>query len=198
MTDSTPSRISGAGPSDPPGEGGPDDVPAGGGRAGRASPLDRHLVGLMESIPFGRLAVVHDQEPVVVVINHVVDGADLVFHTRRDTVLGALTAPGGDAQGAPGGDVVRAVFEVDSGSSARRAGWSVIAKGRLSQVVDPQERRRLLTGSSSWALPHPERFVDQGADQPPGRPAGEGPDDDEDVVLRLEIDALTSRSVGDA
>src|SRR3954470_21144562 len=60
---------------------------------------------LLEAVPYGRLATVDGGEPLLAVVNHVVDAGDIYVRTRRDSRLARLTA---------GGRSARAVYEVDS------------------------------------------------------------------------------------
>jgi len=85
---------------------------------------------LLASTQFGRLAVVADGRPRIIVLNHAVIGSDVVFRT----------APGAFLVGATeGGAALDAVYEVDSAFPVGRSGWSVIAAGQL--VRDRDEAR---------------------------------------------------------
>jgi nitroimidazol reductase NimA-like FMN-containing flavoprotein (pyridoxamine 5'-phosphate oxidase superfamily) len=91
---------------------------------------------------FGRLAVVDDGQPAIVVLNHALDRGDIVFRTREDSRLAKLT---GD------GRTVPAVFEVDSAFPAGRSGWSVIARGGLLREGDPERCRTVRSQIMTWA-----------------------------------------------
>ena len=85
-------------------------------------PFDECL-RLLASVPVGRVGFVADGEVVILPVNHVVDGQDVIFRT----------AHGSKASAAEGQD--RAAFEADSYNEQTRTGWSVLVTGR-AQVVD--------------------------------------------------------------
>lgn len=97
---------------------------------------------LLAAVSFGRLAVVDDGQPAVVVLNHALDGDDIVFRTLEDSLLARLTG---------NGRTVPAVFEVDSVSASGRSGWSVIAHGSLARESAPERCRTLALQVPTWA-----------------------------------------------
>ena len=121
----------------------------------------RHL---LEAVPYGRLATVDAGEPLLAVVNHLVDAGDVYVRTRQDSRLARLTE---------GGRSARAVYEVDSAVPAGGIGWSVMAKGRLTREHGGTRAAALRSRLATWA---------QG---------------ERNVVLHLQIDELTGRSVGD-
>ena len=80
---------------------------------------------LLASVPVGRVGFVADGEVVVLPVNHVVDGQDVIFRT----------AYGSKASAAGGQD--RAAFEADHYNEQTRTGWSVLVTGR-AEVVDAE------------------------------------------------------------
>jgi hypothetical protein len=120
---------------------------------------------LLEAVDYGRLATVDAGEPLLVVLNHVVDAGDVYLRTRWDSRLARLTE---------GGRSPRAVYEVDSAFPAGGIGWSVQAKGRLTREHGAARAEAIRSRLTAWA---------QG---------------ERDVVLHLQIDELTGRSVGPA
>jgi nitroimidazol reductase NimA-like FMN-containing flavoprotein (pyridoxamine 5'-phosphate oxidase superfamily) len=84
----------------------------------------RHL---LSATRVARVAFVDEGLPKIVVLNHVVDGTDVLFQTSEDTTLARLTA---------GGAVIPATVETDSASIASHAGWSIIAAGRMSRTTE--------------------------------------------------------------
>lgn len=96
---------------------------------------------LLGSTRFGRLAVVIDGRPHLVVLNHTVSGSTVLFRTAADAVLIVLTEDGATAD---------AVFEVDSAFPAGRSGWSVIAAGRLARETVPAQIELALSRISPW------------------------------------------------
>ena len=93
-------------------------------------PLDQCL-RLLGSVPVGRVGFFADGEMVILPVNHVVDGQDLVFRTARGSKLSA----------AEGQDLV--CFEADYYDEHSPAGWSVVITGRAELVYEESEIRRL-------------------------------------------------------
>jgi uncharacterized protein len=118
---------------------------------------------LLDTVRVGRLAFVDNGLPGLVILNHTRDGPDLIFRTSPDSRLAQMTDDGA---------ILPVVFEVDSVYSPDRYGWSVIARGDLSQVVDADLAKRVKARMRSWA--------------------GGG----RDLVLQLTIQELTGREVG--
>jgi nitroimidazol reductase NimA-like FMN-containing flavoprotein (pyridoxamine 5'-phosphate oxidase superfamily) len=87
-------------------------------------PLSRELCEtLLASATTGRLAVVVDDQPHIVPVNYVADGATVVFRTAPGTVLTESA-------------LQRVAFEVDGIDEARRTGWSVTVQGSGSDITD--------------------------------------------------------------
>jgi nitroimidazol reductase NimA-like FMN-containing flavoprotein (pyridoxamine 5'-phosphate oxidase superfamily) len=83
---------------------------------------------LLARTPVGRVGFVVRDEPVVLPVNHVVDGHTVVVRTGQTDLLDAL---GGGAA---------AAFEVDGTDAFSETGWSVLVKGYAKEVTDPAER----------------------------------------------------------
>jgi nitroimidazol reductase NimA-like FMN-containing flavoprotein (pyridoxamine 5'-phosphate oxidase superfamily) len=118
---------------------------------------------LMQAVRYGRMATIDGGEPLLVVVNHLVDRGDIYVRTRPESRLARLTE---------GGRVARAVFEADSAFPAGESGWSVMAKGWLTREYGEKRATALRSRLTAWA---------QG---------------ERDVVLHLEVQELTGRSVG--
>ena len=97
---------------------------------------------LLAAVDVGRLAVVVEGRPRIVVLNYRLDGLHLLFRTRDDALITRLT---------DGGATVHAEFEVDSAFAAAESGWSVIATGTLVREQDPQRQAAARAGISAWA-----------------------------------------------
>lgn len=82
----------------------------------------RHLLAATR---VSRVAFIEDGRPKLVVLNHVVDGDDVLFQTSEDTTLARLTNDGA---------VIPATVETDSASSAAHVGWSIVASGSLQRT----------------------------------------------------------------
>ena len=94
----------------------------------------------IRSARVGRVAFVENGEPVILPVNHAVDGDAVVFRT----------APGSKLVAAE--DEVPVAFEVDAYDVDRWTGWSVVVRGVASVVDDAAEVARLATiGVTPWA-----------------------------------------------
>jgi nitroimidazol reductase NimA-like FMN-containing flavoprotein (pyridoxamine 5'-phosphate oxidase superfamily) len=88
-------------------------------------------LALLRKTSVGRLAFVVDGWPVVLPINYVVDGQDVVFRTDPGTKLSAIRC-------AP-----QVALEIDAVQVPRRSGWSVLLHGMAAEVIDRDEIERL-------------------------------------------------------
>lgn len=113
----------------------------------------------LRQAPLGRLAFIHNGEPVVMPVNHGMSGLDIVFRTTWGAKVQWAQRSGPVA------------FEVDGIDEHRRAGWSVMATGTASIVYESAELERLeALGVSSWvAIGHDTFWVRIRAQQITGR-----------------------------
>ena len=99
---------------------------------GRIRELTRsECFALLAAVRLGRVAVTDDRGPVVFPVNFVLDRHTVVFRTEPGTKLHAAGQGG------------RASFEADGIDEAARTGWSVIVRGEIAEVTDPDELARL-------------------------------------------------------
>ena len=101
---------------------------------------------LLASVPVGRIGFFADGELVILPVNHLVDGQDVVFRTATGSKLSAVE---------DGGPVV---FEADSYDDLDRSGWSVVVNGSAEVIGDDAETDRLSSrGLHPWstAAEHP-------------------------------------------
>ncbi len=101
---------------------------------------------LLASVHLGRIGFQADGELVILPVNHVMDGQDVVFRTSRGSKLAAA------------GEQGLVAFEVDSYDPPSRSGWSVLVTGRAIVVYEDPEIRRLdQLGLDQWAadVAHP-------------------------------------------
>jgi uncharacterized protein len=101
---------------------------------------------LLSSVPLGRVGFHADGEVMVLPVNHVLDGQDIVFRT----------APGSKLTAAEEQNLV--TFEADQYDVRTRTGWSVLVTGQATVVYDEAETERLgRLGLEPWitAVEHP-------------------------------------------
>jgi len=105
-------------------------------------PLSRELCEtLLATGSTGRLAVVIDDQPHIVPVNYVSDGATIVFRTAPGTVLTESA-------------LARVAFEVDGIDEQRRSGWSVTVHGfgrDITDAVDADSERLRALHLDCWA-----------------------------------------------
>jgi nitroimidazol reductase NimA-like FMN-containing flavoprotein (pyridoxamine 5'-phosphate oxidase superfamily) len=77
----------------------------------------------------GRLGVCVDGQPLVLPINYVLDGDDIVFRSDRGTKVHSALGH-------------RVAFEIDGHDAFSHAGWSVLAVGVAEQIVDSSDLAR--------------------------------------------------------
>jgi hypothetical protein len=83
-----------------------------------------HCRQLLSSVRVARVGFIDEGKPQLVVMNHYVDGADILLQTSEDTRLAVLSRDGA---------VLDAVIEADSVQASGRTGWSVVASGTLAR-----------------------------------------------------------------
>ena len=88
-------------------------------------------LALLASVPVGRVGFYADGEVVILPVNHLVDGQDVVFRT----------VPGSKLSAAEEQELV--AFEADGYDTRTRSGWSVLVNGRAEVVYDDTEVERL-------------------------------------------------------
>ena len=79
----------------------------------------------------GRLAVPDFGGPVIFPVNYVFDQDLVVFRTDPGSKLDAAT------------ELESVAFEVDAVDEATRTGWSVVVRGTLAEITDPDDLARL-------------------------------------------------------
>lgn len=94
---------------------------------------------LLAANRFGRVAVNDDAGPIVLPVNYVVDDDAVLFRSSQGTKVEAAERE------AP------ASFEIDAVDERTRTGWSVIARGTLSEVADPDQLERVRTLPAPFA-----------------------------------------------
>lgn len=97
-------------------------------------------LALLRSRPVGRIAYIEDGQPVILPVNHLVDGASVVIHSLS----------GGKLDAALLGNPV--AFQLDDYDPARATGWSVLVRGRATMVEEVDAIERFDRELDSWAL----------------------------------------------
>lgn len=94
---------------------------------------------LLDSVPVGRVGFLADGEIVILPVNHLVDGPDIIFRTGSGSKLSSV------------GSKILVGFEADQYDAPTRSGWSVVISG-LTEVVesDPEIERFERLGLQSW------------------------------------------------
>ncbi len=102
-------------------------------------PLNQCL-SLLRSRPLGRLAYESAGTPVVVPVNHLVDGSTIVLRTLAGGKLDMGLA------GRP------VAFQLDDHDPSRGTGWSVLVQGRAEVVEDEELLARYGDELDSWVI----------------------------------------------
>jgi uncharacterized protein len=115
---------------------------------------------LLGSVPVGRVAFIDGGEPLILPVNHVLDGRSVAFRSSYGTKQDAAW------RGLP------AAFEADEWDTSSRTGWSVLVRGTAELVLEDDEVERLdAVGSRAW-VHDPEtatRWIRLRADEVSGR-----------------------------
>lgn len=82
----------------------------------------RECLALLAEEEVGRVGIIEGGSPLILPVNYALDGEAIVFRTGEGSKLDA-------ARGRS------ACFEIDGGDRARRVGWSVVVRGRLTEVT---------------------------------------------------------------
>jgi uncharacterized protein len=122
-----------------------------------AAPVDRNglvslgldeCLALLGSVPIGRVGVTWDVLPVVLPVNHALDGRRIVLRTAPGTKLCAALSH----------TVV--AFEADGFDPFDHSGWSVLVRGPAREITDPSDLARARTlPLRPWANDEADRFV---------------------------------------
>ena len=131
-------------------------------------PVDRHglevlplaqCLSLLRSRPLGRLAYVDAGVPVIVPVNHLVDGHHVVLRTLAGGKLDTAIMNGPVA------------FQIDDHDPARGTGWSVLVKGHAELVDEDDTIARYEGQLDSWVSndPHEMSWIRIVADEISGR-----------------------------
>ena len=90
----------------------------------------RECLSLLASVPIARVALAINAVPVVLPVNFVLDGDEIIIRSAKGTKLDASL----------GCEVV--AVEADEYDAVDHSGWSVVVKGRVRKLTDPAEIER--------------------------------------------------------
>ncbi|PRB07317.1 pyridoxamine 5'-phosphate oxidase family protein [Microbacterium sp. MYb64] len=100
---------------------------------------EQECYDLLTATTVGRVGFVHDARVLILPVNFVVSGRDLLLRTTADGLLGTLSEAPSEV-----------AFEVDSHVPLSRTAWSVLMHGRLSRVAEG-DAEAVLPRVSPWA-----------------------------------------------
>lgn len=95
---------------------------------------------LLGTVSYGRVVFLQRGQPVIRIVNHLLDGGNIVIRTSEWSNLASV---------ASGGPVV--AYEVDEVDPERHLGWSVAVRGPAQEVSDPDNVARYLERLATWA-----------------------------------------------
>lgn len=94
---------------------------------------------LLDSVPVGRVGFLADGEVVILPVNHLVDGPDVIFRTGSGSKLSSV------------GSKNLIGFEADQFDARTHSGWSVVVSGFIEVVESDAEIKRFeRLGLQSW------------------------------------------------
>lgn len=94
---------------------------------------------LLDSVPVGRVGFLADGEVVILPVNHVMDGPDVIFRTAAGSKLSSV------------GSRFLVGFEADQYDALTHSGWSVVISGFIEVVESDDEIERFeRLGLQSW------------------------------------------------
>ncbi|GAA2773335.1 pyridoxamine 5'-phosphate oxidase family protein [Streptomyces lavendulae] len=106
--------------------------------------LDRaEALGLLATVPLGRIVFTQHALPAVRPVNHLVDGEDIIIRIHEGGALASLAAPA-DAPG------VVVAYEADVIDPHTHLGWSVVVTGYARPVADAEDLGRYADLLRPW------------------------------------------------
>ncbi len=122
-------------------------------------------LALAATMPVGRIVHARGERMFAAPVNVLLEQRDVLFRTAPGTEL--LTAAKGNAS---------AAFEVDDVVDWSRSGWSVLIRGRLSEVTDAATVGRVLSGGlRPWAAGNRDHVLRLAGQEVTGRRLDPGP-----------------------
>ncbi|MET3984474.1 pyridoxamine 5'-phosphate oxidase family protein [Streptomyces sp. PvR034] len=110
----------------------------------RMRELDRaEALGLVATVSLGRVVFTQHALPAVRLVDHLVEGGDIIVRIHDDGALASLVGP----TDAPG---VVVAYEADAIDPVTRLGWSVVVTGYACPVTDAAEAARFVSRLRPW------------------------------------------------
>lgn len=95
---------------------------------------------LLGAVSFGRVVFMQRGQPAVRIVNHLVDGGNIIVRTSEWSELASVASEG---------PVV--AYEADEVDPERHLGWSVSVRGPAQEVSDPDSAARYRALLPTWA-----------------------------------------------
>ncbi|MDT7651445.1 MAG: hypothetical protein QOI36_2851 [Pseudonocardiales bacterium] len=126
---------------------------------------EREALELAASMPVGRIVHIHEDRLFATPVNFLLEHRDVLMRTAQGVEL--LEAARQNASGA---------LEVDDLVDWSRSGWSVLIRGRLSEVTDAETVERVLSsGLRPWSAGQRDHVVRLSGEEVTGRRIDPGP-----------------------
>ena len=111
------------------------------GEARRIDQLPRaEALRLLGTVSFGRVVFIQRGQPAIRIVNHLLDGDNIIIRTSEWSDLASV---------ASGGPVL--AYQVDEVDPERHLGWSVAVRGPAQEVSAPDDVARYLERLTTWA-----------------------------------------------
>ena len=96
---------------------------------------------LLGTVAFGRVGFTVRGLQAIRPVNHLVEGEKVIIRTREWSDLAAVSS----------GEGASVAYEADDIDTDRHLGWSVVVRGQLQAVSEPEEAARYQQRVSTWA-----------------------------------------------
>lgn len=97
-------------------------------------------LGLLASVPYGRIVFTANALPAVRPVNHIVDGGNIIIRSDLGSKVSRLTGRTG----------MVVAYEADEIDPLHRLGWSVVVTGFARPVTDPADIARYERSLVPW------------------------------------------------
>lgn len=97
-------------------------------------------LGLLASVPYGRIVFTAGALPAIRPVNHLIDGGNIVIRSNLRTAVSRVTGHNGTV----------VAYEADQIDPVERTGWSVVVTGFARPVTDPDDIARYEASLTPW------------------------------------------------